>query len=91
MDDCLFCRFVLDGEPAHVVLESEGALAFLDNCPAAPHHTLVVPKRHSTNLFDVSEADLHAVMSLVKRVADLYRDRLGVENAEIVHCAGAEA
>lgn len=91
MSDCLFCGFARGEGDVHVVLESDDALAFLDNCPATPYHTLVIPKRHSTNLFDVPEADLHAVMSLVKRVADLYRDRLGVENAEVVHCAGAEA
>lgn len=91
MEDCPFCRYVRGEAPAHTVLESDRALAFLDNCPAAEYHTLVVPKRHATNLFDVPEADWLAVAALAKRVADLYRDRLGVENVEVVHCAGAEA
>ena len=91
MEDCPFCRFVRGDAPVHAVLESDRALAFLDNHPAAEYHTLVVPKRHATNVFDVPEADWLAVTALVKRVVDLYRDRLGVEHAEVVHCAGAEA
>lgn len=91
MDDCVFCQFVRGEAPVHTVLETDDALAFLDNEPAAPYHTLVVPKRHSTNLFDVPEADLHAVMAAVKRVVDLYRDRLGVEAVEVACNSGAEA
>ena len=91
MEDCVFCQFVRGEAPVHTVLETDRALAFLDNHPAAEYHTLVIPKRHAKNVFDVPEADWLAVAALVRDVAALYRDRLGVENVEVVHCAGAEA
>ena len=91
MEDCVFCQFVRGEAPVHTVLETDRALAFLDNHPAAEYHTLVIPKRHAKNVFDVPEVDWLAVAALVRDVAALYRDRLGVENVEVVHCAGAEA
>ena len=91
MDDCIFCQFGRGERPVYTVLETGDALAFLDNNPATPYHTLVIPKRHSTNVFDVPEDDFLAVASLVKRVVRLYRERLGLQNVELVHCAGAAA
>jgi len=42
-------------------------------------------------VFDVPEADLLGVMAAVKHVVDLYRERLGIENLQIVSSSGAEA
>ena len=91
MQWCPFCEIVAGRAEAAVVLETEGAYAFLDAEPAAPYHTLVIPKRHVRDIFEATEQDLLAVTAAVKRVVDLYRDRLGLEAVEIASNSGAGA
>jgi histidine triad (HIT) family protein len=68
MENCLFCRIV-DGEvPAHVVLETAGAVAFLDMFPAARPHVLVVPRAHAPTLLDLDDAAIGALFTTVKVV-----------------------
>ena len=51
--NCVFCQIVLGERPAHVVLKSEHALAFLDARPVFRGHTLLVPRDHHETLGDL--------------------------------------
>jgi histidine triad (HIT) family protein len=62
--------------PAHRVAESDRALAVLDINPAADGHTLVIPKAHAVDIWDLDPRDGRAVWTLAQEVATLLRDRL---------------
>jgi histidine triad (HIT) family protein len=66
---CPFCAIATDPAGAHLVLEDDDFLAFLDRRPLFPGHTLVVPKAHHETLMDLPEALLGPLMSRVRRVA----------------------
>lgn len=51
----MFCQIVAGELPAHVVLEDDLVLAFLDVRPLFPGHTLLVPKVHHETLADLPE------------------------------------
>jgi histidine triad (HIT) family protein len=51
----VFCQIVAGELPAHVVLEDDLVLAFLDVRPLFPGHTLLVPKVHHETLADLPE------------------------------------
>lgn len=59
MENCIFCKIVKGESPCAEVFSGERVLAFLDIGPIAPGHTLVVPKAHYLNLWEVP-ADLAA-------------------------------
>ena len=84
MDDCLFCKLVAGEIPTHVVYEDDDFLAFDDIEPEAPVHTLVVPKKHYTNLQDNVPAEL-----LGKRYG-LFTDKVDVGGAVPVVISGGE-
>ena len=67
--DCLFCKLIAREIPAQIVYEDEETLAFLDINPVNPGHTLVIPKKHSPDIFEIDEKDWAAVMSTARRVA----------------------
>jgi histidine triad (HIT) family protein len=69
MTDCIFCKIVAGGIPANKVFENDEFLAFLDIHPINLGHTLIVPKEHHENLFDLPENLLEKIMSLVQKVA----------------------
>jgi histidine triad (HIT) family protein len=50
---CIFCQIVAAERPAHVVLDGEEVLAFLDVRPVFPGHTLLVPREHYETLVDL--------------------------------------
>lgn len=91
MDDCIFCKIIRGDAPSWKVMESETAYAFLDINPVARYHTLVIPKAHAVNMFDVGEKDLLGTMSLLRRVVRLYQDELGIQNLQVVSSNGREA
>ncbi|PJN86723.1 HIT family protein [Bacillus sp. mrc49] len=54
MSDCIFCK-IIDGEiPSTKVFENEHVLAFLDISQVTKGHTLVIPKVHKENLYELT-------------------------------------
>lgn len=91
MEDCIFCQVASGNAKSWKVYETDHAYAFLDIHPVNEYHTLVIPKRHYVNIFDIPTEELLHVMSALKHVVDLYQARLGLANAQIVNSSGAEA
>ncbi|MFI1973209.1 HIT family protein [Streptomyces cinnamoneus] len=67
--DCIFCAIAAGATAAHLVLEDETAVAFLDARPLFPGHVLVVPRRHAETLTDLPAGDLGPFFTRVQRVA----------------------
>jgi histidine triad (HIT) family protein len=91
MNDCIFCKIANGTTESWKIYETDSAYAFLDVNPVNEYHTLVIPKRHYTNIFDVPTTELVQVISALKHVVDLYHEKLGIENMQIVNSSGAEA
>jgi histidine triad (HIT) family protein len=47
---CIFCKIFSGVIPADEVARTDDVLVFRDVNPQAPHHLLVIPKRHAENL-----------------------------------------
>ena len=84
-DDCLFCKIVAGELQAEVVQEDEHTVAFMDINPCTRGHALVIPRRHSRNLYDIDDGDLHRTTSAAKRLAERMRDRLGCDGVNLLN------
>ena len=84
-DDCLFCSIVAGDVPAQVVDDSEDTVAFLDITPWTRGHALVVPRRHSRNLYEVDDVDLGHAAVAAKRLAARMRDALGCDGVNLLN------
>ena len=51
--NCRFCQIIAGDESAHLVFEDEQTIAFLDNRPLFPGHSLLVPREHHETLADL--------------------------------------
>ena len=91
MTDCIFCKIVSGEAQSWKVYENESVYAFLDIHPVSEYHTLVIPKKHYENIFDIPEKELTEVMVVVKKLSDLYHNKLGIHHLQIVNSSGAEA
>ncbi len=73
-DECIFCAILEGTAPAEPLIETDLALAFMNANPAALGHALVIPKRHATDIWDLSPEDGVAVWTLTQRIAHAARD-----------------
>lgn len=89
--DCIFCRIVTGDATSWKVHEDESTLAFLDIAPLTEFHTLVVPKRHFTSVFDIPRDELSALALGVKSVVDLLAQRIGITDLQIRNSSGPNA
>jgi histidine triad (HIT) family protein len=89
--DCLFEKIVTKEIPATIVYEDEYTMAFLDIAPVSLGHTLVIPKKHVTNIFDVDQETLNHVLSAVRKIAPAVRDSVGAHGVQINSNHAAEA
>ena len=78
---CVFCRVVDGVAAAHVVLEDDHALAFLDHRPLFPGHTLVIPRAHLPTLADLPADLTLPLFAAVKRLARAVETGLGAEGS----------
>ncbi len=74
--ECVFCAIVQGRQPAAIIYEDDLTVAFLDITAVMEGHTLVIPKRHATDLWQITPEDAAAVMSTVHRMAGRIHDVL---------------
>ena len=91
MDNCIFCK-ILKGEiPSYKIYEDEKAYAFLDIACDSYGHTLVIPKKHCTNVLDCDREYLDAVIEAVQKVANHYVNNCGFDGVNVLNASGKSA
>lgn len=88
---CIFCKIIQKEIPSFVVYENDYVLCFLDINASTKGHTLIVPKKHATNIFDLPEEDLIEISKAVKVVTNLLKENLHVENVNLINNSGTLA
>jgi histidine triad (HIT) family protein len=84
-DDCLFCKIAAGELQAEIVQEDEHTVAFMDINPWTRGHALVIPRRHSRNLYEIDDGDLHRTAAASQRLAERMRDRLGCDGVNLLN------
>lgn len=67
----VFSRIIRRELPAHIVAESQLAVAFLDISPLAAGHTLLVPKCEVDHLFDLPTDDYQHLMEFARNIGSV--------------------
>ena len=89
--DCVFCSIIHKESSASFVFEDENVVAFLSNRPVNEGHTLVVPKKHYENIYEMPEDELAYLFKIVKRVAHAVKDSFEAEGIRVVQNNGSAA
>ncbi|MGX6442342.1 HIT family protein [Neobacillus sp. K501] len=69
MSECIFCKIVNGDIPAAKVFENEHVLAFLDISQVTKGHTLVIPKVHKENLYELTPEIARNLFEVVPDIA----------------------
>ncbi len=90
MEPTIFTK-IIDGEiPATIVYEDDVVVAFLDNNPVHPGHTLVVPREPVVNMFDADSATIAHMATVAQRIACALNDVVDADGVNL-HMNNGEA
>lgn len=84
-EDCLFCKIVNTKEvPSVKLYEDEHSYAFLDINPDSYGHTLLVPKEHSRNIFDIKEETLISLAGPLIKISHAIKSGLEAPGLKVI-------
>ena len=86
--NCIFCKIVNGEIPSYTIYEDELVKAFLDTNPDVNGHTLIVPKKHYQDLFDIDEDTLMHIMNVAKKIDKQLREKLNTNGLTLVQNNG---
>ena len=82
-ESCQFCRLARKEDDASIVFEDERTMAFLDIRPVNDGHTLVIPKMHYENIYEIPDDEIAHVYKTVKKVASAVKKSVMAEGISI--------
>jgi len=91
MKDCIFCKISDKKSPVRIVYEDKEILAFFPLEQISRGHTLIIPKKHYENIYDIDEKSLEKIISVAKKIASSMKKSLGAKGINILHASGKDA
>lgn len=79
-NNCIFCKIANGEIPSKTLYEDEEFRVILDLGPATKGHSLILPKKHYANLYELPEDTAAHAMMLAKKMA--------VKMTNKLHCDG---
>ena len=87
--DCLFCKIINREIPCYKIYENDYVLAFLDINPDSDGHTLIIPKKHFTDVDDIDENTLFEIFKSAKLVKKLLEEKLNCDGMTLLQNNGS--
>jgi len=91
-DDCIFCKIANGEIPSRSLYEDEDFRVIMDLAPATKGHSLILPKEHYANLFEIPEEVAGKAMKIAKKMAVRMKEKLVCDGFNLMQnneeCAG---
>ena len=76
MKDCIFCKIVNGEIPSMKVYEDDLCMAYLDINPDTDGHTLIIPKEHYEDIYELPKDVLEHIFDVAKNLMNDLKDKL---------------
>lgn len=84
-DHCVFCKIIKGEIPSAKVFENEDVLAFLDLGQVTKGHTLVIPKDHQKNVFELQPETAGKLFQTVPKIARAIQNAFDPEGLNLLN------
>ena len=91
MEHCIFCTIIAGEIPSATVYEDDDVKAILDVNPAARGHVIVLPKKHASDVFSISDEDLSKAICVAKKIAIAVKEAYKCDGVNILQNNGEAA
>ncbi len=82
-EQCPFCQLIANPDQLYTVGETDNFYAWLEVNPRAKGHTMVVPKKHTDSVLDLSGEEWQEAMDLTREVAEKAKNGLDADGVSI--------
>jgi histidine triad (HIT) family protein len=89
--ECIFCKIINGEIPCYKLYEDAHTLAFLDIARDVDGHTVIIPKKHVSNVLDCDDETLKQLMTAVKQISNHYVENCGYQGVNLLNASGAAA
>ncbi|KMK75690.1 HIT family protein [Alkalihalobacillus pseudalcaliphilus] len=86
--NCIFCKIINKEIPSATVYEDEDVLAFIDISQVTEGHTLVIPKAHQKDVFELTPDVSSKLFQTVPKIANALKKTFKLEGLNIVNNNG---
>jgi len=90
MKNCIFCKIIKGKEHARIIYEDKDVICFLPKTIQVYGHTLIVPKKHYKDLYDIPENLLSKLAVTAKKLVIAYKKKIGATGANLFHTNGKD-
>lgn len=90
-DDCIFCKIAAGEIPSRKIYEDNDLIAIMDLSPTSKGHSLIIPKEHYTNIYDIDEEIAGKVMKTAKKLATKMTVALNCDGLNLLQNNGETA
>jgi histidine triad (HIT) family protein len=90
-ETCIFCKIIQKTIPSSILYEDNTSLAFLDIRPLNKGHTLIIPKNHYVDIFDIPKNDLQTIHAATKPLATAIKNATNADGISIIQQNGKAA
>lgn len=91
MDNCIFCKIASGDIPSVRVFENDDIVVFLDISQVTKGHTLIIPKKHANDVFELSETDITSIYRYVPKIAKAITETFHAKGINIINNNGEAA
>lgn len=91
MSDCVFCKIIDGSIPSAKIYEDEHVYAFMDIMPVTKGHTLIIPKNHKENVYELSEEEASNLFKVVPKIANALQESFGSVGMNLLNNNGTPA
>lgn len=89
--DCIFCKIIRNEIPSLKVFEDEHCLCIIPKNMEVYGHTLIIPKQHYANIFDIEANKLEHLISIAQKLSLHFQKKLGATGINLLHASGKDA
>ncbi len=83
-DNCIFCKLANGVIPTNSIYEDDDFKVILDASPATKGHSLIIPKSHYKDIYEIDEELAGKAFKLAKKLTISMTDKLGCEGFNIL-------
>ena len=83
-DNCIFCKLAAGDIPTNTVYEDDTFRVIMDANPATKGHSLIIPKDHFANLYEMDEEVAAKAMKLAKKMAVHMKEKLNCDGFNLL-------
>jgi histidine triad (HIT) family protein len=91
MENCIFCKIINKKAPAKIVFENDDILALVPKGEISKGHTLVIPKKHFENIFDIDKNILEKLIAVSKDLSETLTKENNATGINLLHASGKDA